>query len=80
MINYGDLVNAVGFAFDETEAVAMASAFDRERLFAAGGKIENTVERAWIRPVAYRGSIKGYLVQVEKRDTDCVGVHWPVRS
>jgi hypothetical protein len=80
MINYGDLINAVGFAFDETEAHAMAIAFDSQRLVAAGGVIENTVERSWIRPVAYRGSIKGYLVQIEKRDTDCVGQHWPVRS
>lgn len=80
MINYGDLIQAVGFAFDESEASAMATSFDTQRLVAAGGVIENTVERAWIRPVAYRGSIKGYLVQVEKRDTDCVGLPWPVRS
>lgn len=80
MIDYGNLISAVGFAFDETEAVAMAKAFDADRLFAAGGKIENTTERSRIRPVAYRGSIKGYLVEVEKRDMEFVGEHWPVRS
>jgi hypothetical protein len=80
VINYGDLIHAVGFAFDESEAYAMATAFDSQRLVSAGGVVENTVERAWIRPVSYRGSIKGYLVQIEKRHVLQGGAPWPERT
>jgi hypothetical protein len=75
-----DPIESIGIAFDDGQARALAKSFDDERLFSAGGKIEATIERSLVRMLSYKGSIKGWIVLIEKRGIDCIGKHWPVRS
>lgn len=75
-----DPIECLGIAYDEKAAHTMAGGFDAERLWMAGGKIQNTIERALIRMLSFKGSIKGWIVLIEKRDMSDVGHEWPVRS
>ena len=74
-----DLLDYVGLCTDESSARLLAAQFDKERLFAAAGKVESTVERAFVKPIGRRNTIHGWLVLVETRSYDCVGQPWPTR-
>jgi hypothetical protein len=75
-----DLLDHIGIVNDQHHAKALAASFDAERLLAAGGKIECTVSRAFVKPIGHRNTIHGWIVLIEHRPYDCVGKPWPVRS
>lgn len=75
-----DMLDHVGIAFERSDAVTLANAFDNQKLWAAGGNKANTVERAYVKPIGHRNTITGWIVLVEKREIDCVGSEWPERS
>lgn len=73
-----DLLDHIAICNEQHFAKAVAIAFDAEKLV-AGGKVENTIERAYVKPIGHRNTITGWIVLVEKRDLDCVGQPWPAR-
>lgn len=80
MLFANNLLDCLGVVTERHHAQAVANLFDNERLYAAGGKVENTTERSFVRPYGYRNTITGFIILIEKRDFDCVGKPWPVRT
>jgi hypothetical protein len=74
-----DLLDHIGICNALSHARLLAHQFDEEKLFSAGGKVENTIERAYVRPIGHRGSINGWIVLIEKREISCVGRPWEER-
>lgn len=75
-----DLLEHIGIVNDRHLAENLANQFDNEKLYMAGGVLENTIERAFVKPIGYRHTITGWIILVESRSIDCVGHPWPVRS
>lgn len=71
-------IEAVGIMFDEGTAYAARDSYNTTKLLLAGGNENNLVERAYVQMIAFRGSIKGWLVRLETRDTMTVGEPWPL--
>lgn len=71
-----EMIDAVGLVFEEAYAEALKDVFNRTKTAQAGGKVENTVERARVVPLHFRNSIKGWLIRVETRTLSEIGMPW----
>lgn len=77
-----EVLDSLGFLFDERVAQAAAQAYNQDRVRTAGGKVENTQSRAYLQMVSYLGSIKGWIVRLEFRSFEdaAAGTPWPHRE
>jgi len=72
-----EMINALGFVHDESYADGLRDIFNKSQVAMAGGKPDNTRERARVVPVHFRNSIKGWLVKVDERPIEEIGKPWP---
>lgn len=74
-----DLLDHIAICNEQNHAKLLARQFDDERIFSGGGKRENTIERAYVKPIGHSNTITGWIVLVEKREIEKVGRPWEER-